>query len=102
MQQDKDKELASSKRCHEHAREVREQVRKKEEERVTACKVFFEEGIKLDQEAKERSVAEGGREGVRAEEFQEDYGRTSLTATQLRETSVYWSKTISCVHFWYG
>ena len=62
MGQDKEKEEVSSKRRHEHAQEVRKQVREKEREKVTARKVFFEEGIKLDHEAKERSEREG-REG---------------------------------------
>ena len=63
MGQDKEKEEVSSKRRHEHAQEVRKQVREKEREKVTARKVFFEEGIKLDHEAKERSERGGRGEG---------------------------------------
>ena len=37
-----------------HASEVRRQIREKEKDRMTDRKSFFEEGIKLDQEAKER------------------------------------------------
>ena len=54
MDQDKEKHQVASKRRQEHAEEVRKQVREKEMEKTTARKVFFEEGIKLDQEAKER------------------------------------------------
>ena len=54
MEQDREKEEVSSKRRHEHAEEVRKQVTEKEKEKMMARKAFFEEGIKLDQEAKER------------------------------------------------
>ena len=54
MEQDKTKDEASLKRRQEHAREVRRQIQKKEEEFVTARRDFFDEGMKLDQEAKER------------------------------------------------
>lgn len=43
-------------RRHQHAEEVRQQIREKEKERVKATNAFFEEGIKLDQEAKARYV----------------------------------------------
>ena len=56
MEQDREKEEVSSKRRHEHAEEVRKQVKEKEKEKVMGRKAFFEEGIKLDQEAKERSA----------------------------------------------
>ena len=57
MAQDKNKQATSSKRRHEHAQEVRRQVKVKEGEKIATRRAFFEEGIKLDQEAKERSVA---------------------------------------------
>lgn len=43
-------------RRHQHAEEVRQQIREKEKERIKATNAFFEEGIKLDQEAKARYV----------------------------------------------
>ena len=43
-------------RRHQHAEEVRQQIREKEKERVKVTNAFFEEGIKLDQEAKARYV----------------------------------------------
>lgn len=58
MQQEKEKEMAAMKRRHKHAQEVRKQVKVKEDEKVSARRAFFEEGIKLDHEAKERSVIE--------------------------------------------
>ena len=39
-----------------HAEDVRKQVRKKEEEKMATRKAFFDEGSKLDQEARERCV----------------------------------------------
>lgn len=56
MQQEKEKEVAAMKRRHKHAQEVRKQVKVKEDEKISACRAFFEEGIKLDHEAKERLV----------------------------------------------
>ena len=41
-------------RRHQHAEEVRQQIREKEKDRIKARNAFFEEGIKLDQEAKAR------------------------------------------------
>ena len=38
-----------------HATEIRKQVRQKEHGMIEARRQYFEEGIKLDQEAKERS-----------------------------------------------
>lgn len=43
-------------RRHQHAEEVRQQIREKEKDRIKATNAFFEEGIKLDQEAKARYV----------------------------------------------
>ena len=54
MEEDRDKELVAARRRQEHARKVRKQVEEKEAERVAARKAFFEEGIKLDQGARER------------------------------------------------
>ena len=56
METDKKKQDGDAKRRHAHAQEVRKQVRMKEEEKIDARKNFFEEGIKLDQEAKDRYV----------------------------------------------
>ena len=44
----------ATKRRQEHAKEVRRQVREKEEKMKRGRKSFFEEGVKLDHEAKER------------------------------------------------
>ena len=41
-------------RRSQYADQVRQQIKQKEKERVRARQDFFEEGIKLDQEAKER------------------------------------------------
>ena len=54
MEQDKAKQTEAARRRHAHAEEVRKQVREKEEEKITARRGFFEEGIKLDHEAQER------------------------------------------------
>ncbi|XP_064407345.1 cilia- and flagella-associated protein 45-like [Halichondria panicea] len=51
---DKSKQATDAQRRHAHAEEIRKQVRKKEEERIGARRGFFEEGNKLDQEAKDR------------------------------------------------
>ncbi len=54
MNTDKSKQATDAQRRHAHAEEIRKQVRKKEEERIGARRGFFEEGNKLDQEAKDR------------------------------------------------
>ena len=41
---------------HQHEEEVRQQIREKEEQRALDRKAFFEEGIKLDMEAKARYI----------------------------------------------
>lgn len=41
-------------RRHHHADEVRRQVKEKEMEKIQKRQAFFDEGIKLDQEARER------------------------------------------------
>lgn len=48
----KDQHLASLR--HTHGKEIRKQVRNKEEDKIMARKDFFEEGRRLDQEIKER------------------------------------------------
>lgn len=54
MSKDEDAENVAAIRCHQHADEVRQQIREKEKERTQARNSFFDEGIKLDQEAKAR------------------------------------------------
>ncbi len=56
MEEDRRKKAAHAQRLHEHAQEVRRQVRKKEEEKINIRRDFFEEGRKLDQEAKDRYI----------------------------------------------
>ena len=40
-----------------HAAEIRKQVQQKEQDMIQSRRQYFEEGIKLDQEAKERSLS---------------------------------------------
>ena len=54
MEQEKKKQEADASRRHVHAEEVRKQVREKEAAKVMQRRAFFEEGMKLDQEARER------------------------------------------------
>ena len=54
IKHDEEEQLGAAQRRQQHADEVRRQVRQREQERVDARKAFFEEGIKLDQEASER------------------------------------------------
>ena len=56
MEQERKKQEADAARRHTHADEVRKQVREKETDKLMQRRAFFEEGIKLDQEAKERYV----------------------------------------------
>ena len=51
---DEQQQKASLTRRLQHASEVKKQVREIEQQKVNARKSFFEEGIKLDQEATER------------------------------------------------
>ena len=51
---DEEAEKVDAVRRHQHAEEVRQQVREKEKDRIKARNAFFEEGIKLDQEARAR------------------------------------------------
>ena len=54
QQQEEIKEREIRVRRLAHAEEVRQQIREKESELIRARQNFFEEGIKLDQEAQER------------------------------------------------
>ena len=56
MQKEKEKAEGDAKQRHKHAVEVRKQVREKEEEKITLKRAHFEEGARLDLEAKERSA----------------------------------------------
>lgn len=54
MKKDEQADQDFQKRRTEYAEDVRSQIKEKEKERVQARQAFFQEGIKLDQEAKER------------------------------------------------
>ena len=54
MEAEKQKQMKGAVKRHAHAEDVRKQVREKEAEKITARRAFFEEGVKLDQEARER------------------------------------------------
>lgn len=54
MLKDEEADKIQSIRRHQHSEEVRQQIREKEKDRTHARNAFFEEGIKLDQEAKAR------------------------------------------------
>ena len=54
MELDRQKQEELGRRRHTHAVEVRKQVKMKEEEKIAQKKAFFEEGTKLEQEARER------------------------------------------------
>ena len=54
MEAEKQKQLKEATKRHAHAEDVRKQVREKEGEKIAARRAFFEEGVKLDQEARER------------------------------------------------
>ena len=56
MSEEKKKQEADAARRHKHAEEVRKQVREKEHEKITNRRSFFEEGKKIDLEARERCV----------------------------------------------
>lgn len=56
MLKDEEADKIQSIRRHQHSDEVRQQIREKEKDRIHARNAFFEEGIKLDQEAKARWV----------------------------------------------
>lgn len=54
VKREKETEEEFQKRRAAYAEDVRTQIKEKEKERVHARQSFFQEGIKLDQEAKER------------------------------------------------
>ena len=54
MKRDEENEKGLHHRRMGHASDVRKQIKEKEQDRVTARKSFFEEGVRLDQEARER------------------------------------------------
>jgi hypothetical protein len=54
MKRDEENEKAAHLRRMDHASDVRKQIKEKEQDRVTARKSFFEEGLRLDQEARDR------------------------------------------------
>ena len=56
ISKDEQHQKASLTRRLQHAAEVKKQVRETEQQKINSKKAFFEEGIKLDQEAKERYV----------------------------------------------
>ena len=55
---EKEKQVESEKRLQRdhYAEEVRVQIRDKEHQRVRARQAFFEEGVKLDEEARQRRM----------------------------------------------
>ena len=54
MEADKQKAHATAIIRRSHAKELRKQVHVKEEGKITARKAFFQEGVRLDLEARER------------------------------------------------
>lgn len=56
MVKDEESSKVTAVRRHQYADEVRQQIREKEKDRIHARNAFYEEGIKLDQEAKARLV----------------------------------------------
>ena len=54
MLKDEEADKIAAERRHQHADDVRQQIREKEKDKVHARNAFFEEGIRLDQEAKDR------------------------------------------------
>lgn len=56
MEKEKHKAEEAATRRQKHAVEVRKQVRDKEEEKLSNRRAYFEEGARLDLEAKDRSV----------------------------------------------
>ena len=53
---DENAELQNASRRQHYAQDIREQISEKEKDRVQLRKTYFEEGEKLNKEAKERSV----------------------------------------------
>jgi len=56
VERQKREEVEVHKKRLSHADEVRAQIRKKEQERIQDRNSFFEEGVKLDEEARARRV----------------------------------------------
>jgi len=54
MEIDRQKETEALKESRLHADEVRKQIREKEQARISARRAFFEEGIKMEEEARLR------------------------------------------------
>ena len=54
MEREKREEEEVRKKRLSHADEVRAQIRKKEQERISERNAFFEEGVRLDEEARAR------------------------------------------------
>lgn len=54
QQRDDEIEKQGAVRRHHYAQDIREQISEKEKERVHLRKTYFEEGEKLNKEAKER------------------------------------------------
>ena len=54
VEKERREEDEHKKKVLSHAEEVRKQIRKKEQERILDRNAFFEEGVKLDEEARER------------------------------------------------
>ncbi len=54
MEKERQKVEDTTKMRHKHAVDVRKQVREKEEEKIAHRRAFFDEGARLDLEAKER------------------------------------------------
>lgn len=56
QQRDEDLEQQDAVKRHHYAEDIREQISEKEKERVHLRKAYFEEGEKLNKEAKERQA----------------------------------------------
>ncbi|XP_013412315.1 cilia- and flagella-associated protein 45-like [Lingula anatina] len=54
VEKEKRLEVEGMKKRYRHADDVRLQIREKEEEKINARNAFFEEGVKLDEEARQR------------------------------------------------
>lgn len=54
VEKERREEFEAKKKRHSHADDVRAQIREKEQIRVAERNAFFEEGVKLDEEARQR------------------------------------------------
>ena len=54
MERDRQAQLKAESRRKSHAEEVRKQVKLREEQLIQSRRDYFQEGIKLDQEARDR------------------------------------------------